>query len=151
MLVGVEPDQREQFARPLPAVLAGLAGLVAGAMTAQAVAPAFVNLTARTAKGGAEIVSLLKTGSAYYAPSAATVQMCESIVLDKKMILPCAVLSLGRYDGCDGLFVGLPAKLGADGVEEVVKFRLAANEAEALKRSAAAVRELCEAVDRLGF
>jgi len=105
----------------------------------------------RTAKGGAEIVSLLKTGSAYYAPSAAAVQMCESIVLDKKMILPCAVLSSGKYDGCDGLFVGLPAKLGADGVEEVVKFKLAANEAEALKRSAAAVKELCEAVDRLGF
>ncbi|HEX9206047.1 MAG TPA: malate dehydrogenase [Candidatus Deferrimicrobiaceae bacterium] len=105
----------------------------------------------RTAKGGAEIVSLLKTGSAYYAPSAATVQMCESIVLDKKMILPCAVLSVGKYDGCDGLFVGLPAKLGANGVEEVVKFRLSGNEAEALKKSAAAVRELCEAVDRLGF
>jgi malate dehydrogenase len=105
----------------------------------------------RTAKGGAEIVSLLKTGSAYYAPSAAAVQMCDSILLDKKMILPCAVLSSGKYDGCDGLFVGLPAKLGAGGVEEVVKFKLAPNEAEALKRSAAAVKELCEAVDRLGF
>jgi malate dehydrogenase len=105
----------------------------------------------RTAKGGAEIVSLLKTGSAYYAPSAATVQMCESIILDKKMILPCAVLSQGRYEGCDGLFVGLPAKLGANGVEEVVRFQLSGSEAEALKRSAAAVRELCEAVDRLGF
>ena len=68
----------------------------------------------RTAKGGAEIVSLLKTGSAYYAPSAAAAQMCESILLDKKMILPCAVLSQGAYEGCDGLFVGLPAKLGAE-------------------------------------
>jgi len=105
----------------------------------------------RTAKGGAEIVSLLKTGSAFYAPSAAVVQMCESIVLDKKMILPCAVLSSGKYDGCDGLFVGLPAKLGAGGVEEVVKFKLTSNEADALKKSAAAVKELCEAVDRLGF
>jgi malate dehydrogenase len=105
----------------------------------------------RTAKGGAEIVSLLKTGSAYYAPSAATVQMCESILLDKKMILPCAVLSVGKYDGCDGLFVGLPAKLGANGVEEVVKFRLGDEEAKALRKSAEAVKELCEAVDRLGF
>ncbi|MGB6410154.1 MAG: malate dehydrogenase, partial [Candidatus Deferrimicrobiaceae bacterium] len=105
----------------------------------------------RTRKGGGEIVALLKTGSAYYAPSAAAVQMCESILLDKKMILPCAVLSQGKYDGCDGLFVGLPAKLGGDGVEEVVKFRLSAEESAALKKSAEAVKELCEAVDRLGF
>ncbi len=105
----------------------------------------------RTAKGGAEIVSLLKTGSAYYAPSAAAAQMCEAILLDRKAILPCAVISKGAYEGCDGLFVGLPAKLGAKGVEEVVRFALSAKESEALKRSAAAVRELCEAVDRLGF
>jgi malate dehydrogenase len=77
--------------------------------------------------------------------------MCESILLDKKMILPCAVLSTGKYDGCDGLFVGLPAKLGQDGIEEVVKFKLAAEESSALKKSAEAVKELCEAVDRLGF
>jgi malate dehydrogenase len=105
----------------------------------------------RTRKGGGEIVALLKTGSAYYAPSAAAVQMCESILLDKKMILPCAVLSQGKYDGCDGLFVGLPAKLGGGGVEEVVKFRLSEEESAALKKSAEAVKELCEAVDRLGF
>jgi len=105
----------------------------------------------RTAKGGGEIVALLKTGSAYYAPAASAVQMVESIVLDKKMILPCAVLSQGKYEGCDGLFVGLPAKLGEKGVEEVVKFKLAAGETEKLKKSAAAVKELCEAVDRLGF
>lgn len=105
----------------------------------------------RTAKGGAEIVSLLKTGSAYYAPSAAAAQMCESILLDKKAILPCAVLSKGAYEGCDGLFVGLPAKLGGNGVEEVVKFKLSEKESAALKRSAVAVGELCEAVDRLGF
>ncbi len=105
----------------------------------------------RTRKGGGEIVALLKTGSAYYAPSAAAVQMCESILLDRKMILPCAVLSQGKYDGCDGLFVGLPAKLGEKGIEEVVKFRLSPQEADALKKSAEAVRELCEAVDRLGF
>jgi malate dehydrogenase len=105
----------------------------------------------RTAKGGAEIVSLLKTGSAYYAPSAACVQMCESILLDRKMILPCAVLSSGKYEGCDGLFVGLPAKLGENGVEEVVRFKLSDKESAALAKSAAAVKELCEAVDRLGF
>jgi malate dehydrogenase len=105
----------------------------------------------RTRKGGGEIVALLKTGSAYYAPSAATAQMVTSIVLDKKMVLPCAVLSEGRYEGCDGLFVGLPAKLGANGIEEVVKFKLPSEESAALKNSAGAVRELCEAVDRLGF
>lgn len=105
----------------------------------------------RTAKGGGEIVALLKTGSAYYAPAASAVQMVESIVLDKKMILPCAVLSQGKYEGCDGLFVGLPAKLGEKGVEEVVKFKLSPGETEKLKKSAAAVKELCEAVDRLGF
>jgi malate dehydrogenase len=109
------------------------------------------SIVERTRKGGGEIVALLKTGSAYYAPSGAAVQMCESIVLDKKMILPCAVLSLGKYDGCDGLFVGLPAKLGEGGVEEVVKFKLAADESAALSKSAEAVRKLCEAVDRLGF
>ena len=96
-------------------------------------------------------MALLKTGSAYYAPSAASVQMCESILMDKKMILPCAVLSQGKYDGCDGLFVGLPAKLGEKGVEEVVKFKLSPEESAALKKSAEAVKELCEAVDRLGF
>jgi malate dehydrogenase len=105
----------------------------------------------RTRKGGGEIVALLKTGSAYYAPSAATVQMCESILMDRKMILPCAVLSQGKYEGCDGLFVGLPAMLGDGGVEEVLKFRLSAEESAALLKSADAVRELCEAVDRLGF
>ncbi|MGE5190281.1 MAG: malate dehydrogenase [Gemmatimonadota bacterium] len=105
----------------------------------------------RTAKGGGEIVALLKTGSAYYAPAASAVQMIESIVLDKKMILPCAVLSQGKYEGCDGLFVGLPAKLGEKGVEEVVSFKLSAGETEKLKKSAAAVKELCDAVDRLGF
>jgi malate dehydrogenase len=105
----------------------------------------------RTRKGGGEIVALLKTGSAYYAPSAAVAQMCESIVLDKKMILPCAVLSQGKYEGCDGLFVGLPAKLGQDGIEEVVKFKLAAEESAALSKSAEAVKELCDAVDRMGF
>ena len=113
--------------------------------------PKLEAIVERTRKGGGEIVALLKTGSAYYAPSAAAAQMCESILLDKKMILPCAVLSTGKYEGCDGLFVGLPAKLGSGGVEEVVKFHLSAEETAALKRSADEVRILCEAVDRLGF
>jgi len=113
--------------------------------------PKLEAIVERTRKGGGEIVALLKTGSAYYAPSAASVQMCESIILDKKMILPCAVLSQGKYEGCDGLFVGLPAKLGEGGVEEVVKFKLSAEESAALKQSAGAVKELCDAVDRLGF
>ncbi len=105
----------------------------------------------RTAKGGAEIVSLLKTGSAYYAPSASTVLMVESIVFDKKTVLPCAVLSSGEYQGCEGLFVGLPARLGAAGVEEVLKFDLSGSESAMLLKSAADVKDLCGAVDRLGF
>jgi malate dehydrogenase len=105
----------------------------------------------RTAKGGAEIVSLLKTGSAFYAPSASVVLMVESIHFDKKLVLPCAVRSSGIYDGCDGLFVGLPARLGAAGVEEVVRIDLTEEEHGMLRRSAAEVQELCEAVDRLGF
>lgn len=105
----------------------------------------------RTAKGGAEIVSLLKTGSAFYAPSASVVLMVESIRFDKKQVLPCAVRSVGKYEGCDNLFVGLPARLGAGGVEDVVRVDLSEAEYAMLKRSAADVKELCDAVDRLGF
>lgn len=95
----------------------------------------------RTQGGGAEIVSLLKTGSAYYAPSAAIVEMIEAIFHDKKKILPCAALLEGEY-GINGLFVGVPAKLGARGVEEVVQIKLTPEEDAALKKSAAAVKEL---------
>jgi malate dehydrogenase len=95
----------------------------------------------RTVKGGAEIVGLLKTGSAYYAPSAGVVQMIDSIVLDKKRILPCAVCLQGEY-GIDGVFVGVPAKLGKNGVEQVIEIKLTPEEQEALKKSAAAVKEL---------
>jgi len=95
----------------------------------------------RTVKGGAEIVGLLKTGSAYYAPSAGVVQMIDSIVLDKKRILPCAVCLQGEY-GIDGIFVGVPAKLGKNGVEQVIEIKLTPEEQEALKKSAAAVKEL---------
>ncbi len=101
----------------------------------------------RTANGGAEIVGLLKTGSAYYAPSAASVQMVESILKDKKMILPCAVFLEGEY-GINGLFVGVPVKLGARGVEKIIEVGLTADERAALHKSAAAVQEL---VDTLGI
>jgi malate dehydrogenase len=95
----------------------------------------------RTQGGGAEIVALLKTGSAYYAPSAATVEMIEAIFYDKKKILPCAALLEGEY-GINGLFVGVPVKLGAKGIEEVIQINLTPEEDAALKKSAAAVKEL---------
>jgi malate dehydrogenase len=95
----------------------------------------------RTANGGAEIVNLLKQGSAYYAPSASVLQMVDSILLDKKMIMPCSVLLEGEY-GINGLFVGVPAKLGTTGVEEVIQFELNERESAALRKSADAVKEL---------
>ena len=97
----------------------------------------------RTQDGGAEIVGLLKTGSAYYAPSAAVVQMVEAVLLDKKEVLPCTTYLEGEY-GIDGLFMGVPVKLGAGGVEEVIEFDLTADEKSALEYSANAVRELVE-------
>lgn len=95
----------------------------------------------RTRDGGAEIVNLLGSGSAFYAPSAAVAQMIDSIVLDKKMILPCAVYLQGEY-GIKDLFVGVPAKLGARGVEEVIQIELTSDERAALQKSADAVQEL---------
>ncbi len=95
----------------------------------------------RTRDGGAEIVQLLKQGSAYYAPSASVLQMIDSILLDKKMIMPCSVYLEGEY-GINGLFVGVPAKLGAKGVEEVVQLELTGEESAALRKSADAVKEL---------
>ena len=102
-------------------------------------------IVARTASGGAEIVSLLKIGSAYYAPSASAVEMVECIIKDKKRILPCAVYLEGEY-GINGLFVGVPVKLGAGGVEEIIQINLTTEERAALQKSAAAVQEL---VDKL--
>jgi len=95
----------------------------------------------RTRKGGAEIVNLLKTGSAYYAPSAAAVEMVEAILKDKKKILPCAVYLEGEY-GIKGLFVGVPVKLGAKGVEQIIEIKLTPEERAALDKSSASVREL---------
>jgi len=102
----------------------------------------------RTRQAGAEIVDLLKTGSAYYAPSAAVVEMSEAILLDKKNILPCAALCEGEY-GIDKLFVGVPAKIGHGGVEEVIEIRLDSLEELELKKSVSAVQELCKVVDKM--
>jgi malate dehydrogenase len=95
----------------------------------------------RTANGGAEIVSLLKTGSAYYAPSAAAVEMTEAILKDKKKILPCAAYLEGEY-GVNGLYVGVPCKLGANGLEQIIEINLMTEERIALQKSAASVQEL---------
>jgi malate dehydrogenase len=95
----------------------------------------------RTVKGGGEIVALLKTGSAFYAPSAGAAQMVDAIVLDKKQILPCAAYLDGEY-GVKGVFVGVPTKLGQGGVEEIIEIKLTADEQAALNKSADAVREL---------
>ncbi len=106
------------------------------------------SLVKRTRDGGAEIVNLLKTGSAFYAPSAAAVDMVEAILKDQKRVLPCAVRCDGEY-GIDGLFVGVPARLGRKGVVGIEQYDLSPDEKTALAASAAAVKELCEAVDRL--
>jgi malate dehydrogenase len=102
-------------------------------------------LVTRTANGGAEIVNYLKTGSAYYAPAASVVEMVEAILKDKHKILPCAAYLDGQY-GVRGLYVGVPAKLGRRGVEQVIEIKLTPQEQAAFDRSAAAVREL---VDKL--
>ncbi len=95
----------------------------------------------RTRNGGAEIVKYLKTGSAYYAPSAAAVEMAESILKDKKKVLPCAAYLEGEY-GINGLFVGVPVKLGARGIEQIYEIKLTDAEQALLKKSAASVEEL---------
>ncbi|MBW3630176.1 MAG: malate dehydrogenase, partial [Gemmatimonadetes bacterium] len=94
----------------------------------------------RTRTGGAEIVGLLKTGSAYYAPSSAAVQMAEAIVKDKKRILPCAAWLQGEY-GMRDLFLGVPCKLGRGGLEEIIEVDLTTDEKAALQKSAEAVLE----------
>jgi malate dehydrogenase len=105
-------------------------------------------LVDRTANGGAEIVSLLKTGSAYYAPASAAVEMAESILKDKNKILPCAAYLEGEY-GINDLFIGVPVKLGANGIEEVIEIKLTQEEQAALQKSADAVLELKEALKKL--
>ena len=97
----------------------------------------------RTKDGGAEIVNLLKTGSAYYAPSASIAQMVDAIIYDKKEILPCTAYLEGEY-GINGIYVGVPVKLGANGVEEIIEFDLTDDESAALKSSADSVQELID-------
>ncbi|HEX3662108.1 MAG TPA: malate dehydrogenase [Acidobacteriaceae bacterium] len=96
----------------------------------------------RTRDGGAEIVKYLKAGSAYYAPSAAVTEMAEAILKDKKKVLPCAAYLEGEY-GISGSFIGVPCKLGSRGIEQILEIRLTAEEEAGLKKSAAAVKELC--------
>jgi malate dehydrogenase len=110
--------------------------------------PRLSQIVQRTRDGGAEVVALLKTGSAFYAPSAAVAEMVDSIILDQKRILPCAALLQGEY-GYDGLFIGVPCKLGAKGIEQVIEVELSAVEKKALDKSAAAVKELVDLVERL--
>src|SRR5215211_6533818 len=102
----------------------------------------------RTASGGAELVGLLKTGSAYYAPGTSVVEMVDAIVLDKRRVLPCSVLLQGEY-GIEGLFVGVPIKLGAGGLREIIQLKLSAEESAALKKSAGAVKDLVDAMAAL--
>ena len=109
-------------------------------------ADALARLVQRTRDGGAEIVKYLKTGSAYYAPSAATAEMVEAIMKDKKKILPCAAYLEGEY-GIKGLFVGVPCKLGANGLEQIIEIKLTAEEQAALQKSADAVKELVAVIN----
>ncbi len=102
----------------------------------------------RTRKGGGEIVALLKTGSAYYAPAASTVEMAKSVLLDKKRILPVAAYLDGEF-GHKGIFVGVPAKIGAGGVEEVIDLALEGDDKKALEKSISGVKTLKEEVDTL--
>ena len=107
-------------------------------------------LVQRTRNGGAEIVGLLKTGSAFYAPASAAVEMAESILKDKKKILPCAAYLEGEY-GIRDLFIGVPVKLGAKGVEQVIEIKLTPEENAALQKSAAAVQELKSVLAKLKY
>jgi malate dehydrogenase len=115
---------------------------VAGIPITELIEPAALErLVQRTRDGGAEIVKYLKTGSAYYAPSAAVAEMVEAILKDKKKILPCAALLDGEY-GIKGLYVGVPVKLGSKGIEQIIEIKLTPAEKAALDKSADSVKEL---------
>ena len=120
--------------------LSGVSGIPLAELMDQATIDRIVT---RTRNGGAEIVKYLKTGRAYYAPSAAAVDMAESILKDKKKVLPCAAYLEGEY-GINGLFVGVPVKLGARGIEQIYEIKLTADEQAMLNKSAAAVQELVD-------
>ena len=102
-------------------------------------------IVSRTRKAGGEIVALLKTGSAYYSPSAAVVQMVESVLKDKKRVVPCAAYLEGEY-GIRDLYVGVPIKIGTNGVEQIIELKLTDEETAALNKSANAVRELVQLI-----
>ena len=119
---------------------------VAGIPITELIEPARLEeLVQRTRDGGAEIVKYLKTGSAFYAPSAAVTEMVEAILKDKKKILPCAAYLQGEY-GIDGYYIGVPCKLGAAGLEKIIEIKLTPEEDAGLKNSAAAVKELCAVI-----
>jgi malate dehydrogenase len=124
--------------------LSGVSGIPLTELMDQATLDKIVN---RTRNGGAEIVKYLKTGSAYYAPSAAAVEMAESILKDKKKVLPCAAYLEGEY-GINGLYVGVPVKLGAGGIEKIYQIKLTAEEQAMLKKSADAVQELVDVLKK---
>ena len=102
----------------------------------------------RTRKGGAEIVSYLKSGSAFWAPAASVAEMVECVIRDKKRILPCSAYLRGEY-GIEGLFIGVPVKLGQNGVEQIIELSLNDDEKEALHQSAAKVRDVIEKLEEL--
>jgi malate dehydrogenase len=124
--------------------LSGVSGIPLTELMDQATIDAIVN---RTRNGGAEIVKYLKTGSAYYGPSAAAVEMAESILKDQKKVLPCAAYLEGEY-GINGLFVGVPVKLGAGGIEKIYEIELTAEEQAMLKKSADSVQELVDVLKK---
>ncbi|MBU2548083.1 MAG: malate dehydrogenase [Proteobacteria bacterium] len=124
---------------------------VTGIPVTEFIAPARLEeIIDRTRNGGAEIVSLLKTGSAYYAPASSAVEMAESILYDRKKLLPCAAMLDGEY-GIKGLFIGVPVKLGEGGIEQIVELKLLPEEDAALKNSAAAVQKLVDFLAQEGL
>ena len=124
--------------------LSNVSGIPLTELMSQATIDAIVD---RTRNGGAEIVKYLKTGSAYYAPSAAAVEMAESVLKDKKKVMPCAAYLEGEY-GIKGLFVGVPCKLGARGIEQIYQVKLTPEEQAMLNKSAAAVQELVDVLNK---
>jgi len=137
MVLGGHGDTMVPMAR-----LASVSGIPLSELLDQATIDRLVQ---RARDGGAEIVKYLKTGSAYYAPSAAATEMVESILKDKKKILPCAAFLEGEY-GIRDLFVGVPVKLGSRGIEKIFQIKLDASEQAALQKSAAAVKELIDVI-----
>ncbi len=129
---------------PLPRYTTVKGKLVSGLMSKEKLDA----IVKRTRDGGAEIVGLLKTGSAFYAPSASAVDMVEAIHKDQKRVLPCAVLCEGEY-GLKNVVVGVPVKIGRGGAEQIMEYELMSDERAALEASANAVREICATVDRL--